>query len=62
MSQIISSFVLRITQEVDEASEGVRIRIKHIQSDEEVYLTSLTELEPYIHEKLLLRAEGEGAE
>jgi hypothetical protein len=49
MKSIVSSFVLRVSQASEEYQpEDWRIRIRHVQSDEEVYLNSLDEIKEYI--------------
>jgi hypothetical protein len=53
MKNIVSSFVLRVSQPVGEQDkEDYRIRIRHVQSDEEIYLSSLEEIKDYISVQL----------
>lgn len=53
MKNIVSSFVLRVSQSIEEQhKEDYRIRIRHVQSDEEIYLSSLEEIKGYISEQL----------
>lgn len=53
MKNIVSSFVLRVSQPiVEHAKEDYRIRIRHVQSDEEIYLSSLEEIKDYISDQL----------
>jgi hypothetical protein len=53
MNNIVSSFVLRVSHSMEEnSSEGWRIRIRHVQSDEEIYLSSLDEVKEYIADQV----------
>jgi hypothetical protein len=53
MKNIVSSFVLRVSHSMEEnSSEGWRIRIRHVQSDEEIYLSSLDEVKEYIADQV----------
>jgi hypothetical protein len=53
MKSIVSSFVLRVSHSIEEnCSEDWRIRIRHVQSDEEIYLSSLDEVRAYIEDQV----------
>lgn len=52
MESIVSSFVLRVSQSMEGNIEDWRIRIRHVQTDEEIYLSSLDELKEYIKEQV----------
>lgn len=58
MSQMIFSYVLRIFQENGDAAVGqIRIRLKHVQTDEELYFTSMAEVKEYIEQQIQLEME-----
>jgi hypothetical protein len=53
MKNIVSSFVLRVSHSIeDNCLEDWRIRIRHVQSDEEIYLSSLDEVKAYIEDQV----------
>jgi hypothetical protein len=53
MKSIVSSFVLRVSHSMeDNCSEDWRIRIRHVQSDEEIYLSSLDDVKAYIEDQV----------
>jgi hypothetical protein len=51
-NNVISSYVLRITVQEGEGQNGIRIRLSHVQSGEEVYVSSLDEAKAYIEDQL----------
>ena len=53
MENIVSSFVLRVSHAFEgNESTDWRIRIRHVQSDKEIYLSSLDEVKDYIEEQM----------
>ena len=53
MTQSITSYVLRITQIYSEEGEQERrIKLRHVQTEEETYLSSLDEVPDFIETQL----------
>ncbi|WP_096187851.1 hypothetical protein [Evansella halocellulosilytica] len=52
MNQHITSYVLRIVQTYNENGEEYRIKIRHVQTDEETYLPSLHDVPSFIESQL----------
>ena len=53
MEHLVSSFVLRVSHSNGGNDlEDWRIRIRHVQTDQETYLSSLDEVKEYIEEQM----------
>lgn len=58
-NNVISSYVLRVMVQEGAGVNGIRIRLSHVQSGEEVYVSSLDEAKAYIEEQLETQLKSE---